>query len=166
MLKENTGTGVHPRTVCRVLNSAGYNARVCRKKPQISKVNQMKRHSFAKEHINKGIDFWNKVIFSDESKFSIYKSDRRVLTWKKKGEALQEKHIQSTVKHGGAGVMVWGCMSAAGVGELVFIDEVMDKNIYLNILKDNLHKSAQKLGIESDYFFQQDNDPKHMAEIG
>lgn len=166
MLKENTGTGVHPRTVRRVLNSAGYNARVCRKKPQISKVNQMKRLSFAKEHINKGIDFWDKVIFSDESKFSIYKSDGRVLTWRKKGEALQEKHIQSTVKHGGAGVMVWGCMSAAGVGELVFIDEVMDKNIYLNILKDNLHKSAQKLGIESDYFFQQDNDPKHTAEIG
>ena len=117
MLKENTGTGVHPRTVRRVLNSAGYNARVCRKKPQFSKVNQMKRLSFAKEHINKGIDFWDKVIFSDESKFSIYKSDGRVLTWRKKGEALQEKHNQSAVKHDGAGVM------AAGVGELVFTQQ-------------------------------------------
>lgn len=164
-IKESTGTVVHPRTVRRALNSSGYNARVCRKKPQISKVNQTKRLSFAKEHLSKGIDFWEKVIFSDESKFCIYKSDGRVLTWRKQGDALAEKHIQATVKHGGAGVMVWGCMSAAGVGELVFIDEIMDKGLYLNILKENLKKSAQKLGIESDYYFQHDNDPKHTAEI-
>lgn len=165
MVKESTGTVVHPRTVRRALNSAGYNARVCRRKPQISKVNQEKRLSFAKEHISKDTQFWEKVIFSDESKFCVYKSDGRVLTWRQKGDALQEKHIQTTVKHGGAGVMVWGCMSAAGVGELVFIDEIMDKTLYLKILKENLQKSAQKLGIESEYYFQHDNDPKHTAEI-
>ncbi len=27
-----------------------------------------------------------------------------------------------TVKHGGGSVLMWGCMSAAGVGELHFID--------------------------------------------
>ena len=47
-IKESFSTVVHPRTVRRVLNSAGYNARVCRKKPHISKVNQMKRLSLQK----------------------------------------------------------------------------------------------------------------------
>ena len=41
--------------------------------------------------------------------------------------------------------MKWGCMSSEGVGELVFIDEIMDKTVYLNILKDNMKKSAEKL---------------------
>ncbi len=30
-----------------------------------------------------------------------------------------------TVKHGGGSVLMWGCMSAAGVGELHFIDGIM-----------------------------------------
>ena len=59
--------------------------------------------------------------------------------------------------------MVWGCMAASGVGELVFIDGTMDQYVYLDILKNNLQRSAQKLGLQSDYYFQQDNDPKHTA---
>ncbi len=31
-----------------------------------------------------------------------------------------------TVKHGGGSVLMWGCMSAAGVGELHFIDGIMN----------------------------------------
>lgn len=61
--------------------------------------------------------------------------------------------------------MVWGCMAASGVGELVFIDDKMDKYCYKNILQNNLQKSADNLGIGGDYYFQQDNDPKHTAEI-
>ncbi|GFX11175.1 transposable element Tcb1 transposase [Trichonephila clavipes] len=51
---------------------------------------------------------------------------------------LKANHIK-TVKYGGRSVLVWGCMSAGGVGELVFIDGIMDK--------------------------MQDNDPKHTAKI-
>ncbi|GFX53515.1 transposable element Tcb1 transposase [Trichonephila clavipes] len=56
-------------------------------------------------------------------------------------------------------------MSAGGVGELAFIDGIMDKHVYLGILKDNLEKSASKLGLRSGFIFQQDNDPKHTAKI-
>ncbi len=34
-----------------------------------------------------------------------------------------------TVKHGGGSVLMWGCMSAAGVGELHFIDGVRPGSI-------------------------------------
>jgi transposase len=164
-LLEFSGKEVHSRTVRRVLNKAQYNARVCRKKPLISKVNQAKRLSFAKEYQKHSIIFWDKVLFSDESKFNVYRSDGRVMVWRKPGTELQKKHIQATVKHGGSSVMVWGCMAASGVGELVFIDGIMKKEQYLNILKQNMKKSAEKLGIGNDFYFQQDNDPKHTAEV-
>ncbi|GFT58556.1 transposable element Tcb2 transposase [Trichonephila clavipes] len=56
-------------------------------------------------------------------------------------------------------------MSVGGVGELAFIDGIMDKHVYLGILKDNLEKSASKLGLGSGFIFQQDNDLKHTAKI-
>ncbi|KAH8419574.1 hypothetical protein KR222_006966, partial [Zaprionus bogoriensis] len=69
-----------------------------------------------------------------------------------------------TVKHGGGNVMVWGCMAASGVGNLVFIDEKMDKTVFLNILKENLMPSVHKLGLSDErWSFQQDNDPKHSS---
>ncbi|CAK9811674.1 Transposable element Tc1 transposase [Anthophora quadrimaculata] len=61
--------------------------------------------------------------------------------------------------------MVWGCMAASGVGNLIFIEGILDKAKYLHILKDNLKKSAVKLGLLENFYFQQDNDPKHKAKI-
>jgi len=49
--------------------------------------------------------------------------------------------------HGGRSSMVWGCISNKGMGELVVIHGILDKNKYLNILKDNLIKSANNMNI-------------------
>ncbi|GBN86039.1 hypothetical protein AVEN_205914-1 [Araneus ventricosus] len=56
-----------------------------------------------------------------------------------------------------------GCMSTSELGNLVFIDGIMNHALYLNILRDNLKLSAQNLGIGSNFVFNQDNDPKRMA---
>ncbi|GFW30215.1 HTH_Tnp_Tc3_2 domain-containing protein [Trichonephila clavipes] len=71
------GRSVSAETVQRVLRKVGYNGRVARKKPLIGKRNRVKRFKFAKEHILKPQQFWNEVIFSDESKFNIFGSDGR-----------------------------------------------------------------------------------------
>ena len=69
-----------------------------------------------------------------------------------------------TVKHGVGSVLVWGCMSASAVENLVFIDGNMDQNVYLNFLKNNLEESAHKLGLTKSFIFQQGNDPKHTVK--
>ena len=76
---------------------------------------------------------------------------------------LKRKLDSYTVKYGGASVSVWGCISAKGVGNLVFIDGIMDHKMYINILKDNLSSSAEKMGLNNDWIFVQNNDPKHSA---
>ncbi len=51
-----------------------------------------------------------------------------------------------TVKHGGGSVLMWGCMSAAGVGELHFIDGIMNSRMYCSILKEKmLHHSVHSV---------------------
>ncbi len=60
-----------------------------------------------------------------------------------------------TVKHGGGSVMVWGCMSAAGTGELQFIEGTMNANMYCGILKQSMIPSLRRLGRRE--VFQDDN---------
>ncbi|GFY17930.1 transposable element Tc1 transposase [Trichonephila clavipes] len=90
--------------------------------PHISAVNRQKRLDFANEHVNKLPQFWGKVLFSDESKFCIFCIKWRKLVWRKQGTALEKENLVPTVKYGGGGVMVWGCMAANGVSRLTFID--------------------------------------------
>ncbi|KOC62209.1 hypothetical protein WH47_03967 [Habropoda laboriosa] len=56
-------------------------------------------------------------------------------------------------------------MAAGSTGNLVFIDGILDKYKYLNILKNNVKDSARKLGLLRHFHFQQDNDPKRTAWI-
>ncbi|GFW77526.1 transposable element Tcb2 transposase [Trichonephila clavipes] len=57
--------------------------------------------------------------------------------------------------------VVW--LLSNGVGNLVFIDSIMDHELYVDILNSNLKESAKKLGLDGNFIFQQDNDPKLTA---
>ncbi|GBO31869.1 Transposable element Tcb2 transposase [Araneus ventricosus] len=107
--------------------------------------------------------FVKKFFSLTESKFCIFGIKGRELAWKPQGTAFEKQNLVSTVKHGGGGVMFWGCMTVSGVSSLPFIDSVLDHMGYINILKENLKRSAQRLNLGDDFWFMQDNHPKHTA---
>ncbi len=67
-----------------------------------------------------------------------------------------KRSVLPTVKHGDGTVMVWGCMSAAGTGELQFVEGTMNANMYCDILKQSMIPSLRRLGCRA--VFQHDND--------
>ncbi len=78
---------------------------------------------FAEDKRTKDMGYWNHVLWSDETKINLFGSDGVKSVWRQPGEEYKDKCVLPTVKHGGGGsVMVWGCMSAAGTGELQFIE--------------------------------------------
>lgn len=160
-----TGVVVTPKTVRNYLHKNEIRARAPRHKPYISEINRNKRLQFAKEYLNKSQEFWNSVIFSDESKFNLFGSDGKKCVWRKKNTALDRKNMKATVKHGGGHVMVWGCMAASGTGKMAIIDGIMNARGYIEILRHNLLESSTKLGLGETFVFQQDNDPKHRARL-
>ncbi|XP_055381358.1 protein mesh-like [Condylostylus longicornis] len=81
---------------------------------------------------------------------------------RKPNQALKTSNINKTVKHGGGRVCVWGCISSAGTGNLKFIEGNMDATMYLNILKENLASSEEKLGI--DYQLIKPNKISNLSE--
>lgn len=164
-IAETSGKSVSASTIRRALHKNGLHGRVPRKKPYISKANQKKRIKFARKYQNEAPNFWENILYSDESKFEIFGAKKPPKIWRAKNEAFLDKCVTSTIKHGGGSVMVWGCMAASGVGNLVFIESKMTKIDYLNILRDNITPSADKLGLSGNWIFQHDNDPKHTSHI-
>ncbi|GFV06711.1 transposable element Tcb2 transposase [Trichonephila clavipes] len=106
--------------------------------------------------------FWNEVIFSDESKFNIFGSDGCRMVWRKPNTFTPPKTHNSYCE---ARRWVGDGLGVYGLGKLVFIDGIMHKMAFLNILQNNLKESADKLGLGSNFIFQQDNYPKHTAFV-
>ncbi len=89
------------------------------------------------------MNYWNHGLWSDESKVNLFDSDGVQHVWWRPGEEYQEKCALPTVKHGGGSIMVWGCMTTAGTGELRFIERNMDSNMYCDILKQKMMPSKK-----------------------
>ena len=80
-------------------------------------------------------------------------------------EALQDRHVKETVKHGGGSIIVWGCMTMHGPGYMCKIDGTMDQHLYKQILEDELSKTIEYYDMDmSKVIFQHDNDSKHTAK--
>ncbi|GFV88728.1 transposable element Tcb2 transposase [Trichonephila clavipes] len=111
------------------------------------------------------MDFWEKIIFSDESKFEIFTPSSIRKIWRKNKTALGLQNVLPTLKYGGGNVMVWGCVVYNEAGNLAFIDNKMNALAYIDVYRYKLLDSAKKLSIENTFIFQQDNDPKHTAIV-
>ena len=61
--------------------------------------------------------------------------------------------------------MVWGCITADGVGRLIRISTTMTGVLYTEILTEGLLPTISDYGLDAkDIVFQQDNDLKHTCK--
>ena len=63
----------------------------------------------------------------------LYYYDGPQRMWRKPLTALKNKNLIPTVKFWKLSVMVWGCTSSKGVGVFRILDEIMAKEVYLDI---------------------------------
>ena len=96
------------------------------------------------------------VIFTDESRFTLFRNDGRTYVRRRVGEALLPECIAPTVKFGGGGVMVWGTLTARGHGLLKTVRGNLNGVRYIDIIGDYMVSSAHLHGYKDNYFFQDD----------
>ena len=111
--------------------------RVAQKKSYDNKMNRSKRFKFAKEMLQKRLDFCQIFMWSDESKFELFSSKGRVMVWRTPKETFDPQWIVPTVKHGGDLVTVWVRFTCRGIGKLHILDRIMDRFYYCEILERN-----------------------------
>ena len=156
------GQSVSAQTIRRTLHQIGQHGCRPRRKPLLKMMHMKARKQFAEDKQTKDMDYWNHVLWSDETKINLFGSDGVKRVWRQPGEEYKDKCVLPTVKHGGGSVMVWGCMSAAGTGELQFIEGTMNANMHCDILKQRMIPSLRRLGRRA--VFWHDNDPKHTSK--
>lgn len=62
--------------------------------------------------------------------------------------------------------MVWGCITAEGIGYLIKIEGHLNADLYCQILHDELMKSLEYHNLDiNEIIFQQDNDLKHTSNM-
>jgi len=164
-MKGRFNVTVSRQTISRTLKNKGMKSGEKKKKPLLSAKNIKARLDFAKTHQHWTADDWERVIFSDETKINRFNSDGRTWFWSRDPNSLNEHSVQQTVKHGGGGVMMWGCMCSKGVGFACKIDNIMDQHLYKEILEDDLLETISYYDLDpTKVIFQHDNDPKHTAK--
>lgn len=82
------------------------------------------------------------------------------------GEEYNPECVVPTVKHGGGSIMIWGCMAADGVGEMVLCEGRMNSEKYTAVLETALAPSITKIYGDTNsegVKFQQDNATCHKS---
>ena len=104
-------------------------------------------------------------MWSDESRFTLFQNDGKIHVWRLPKEKYDVSCLTSMVKHGGGGVMMWGCFSWHGLGPLVRIDGRINSERYIQeILGHHVIPYLEEFEEDNgEYFFQQDNAPIHTS---
>ena len=65
----------------------------------------------------------------------------------KKGKVCKPQNMIPTVTHGGENNMFWGYFSSRGTGKLMKIKGIIRKELYLNIIDENVWWSAKEINL-------------------
>lgn len=161
---------ISPETVRRVLREYNWESKSKIKKPKLLNRHKSERLKWAQKYKEWTVYDWKRIVWSDETKINRIQSDGLKWSWVRKGDTYSDRRFTPTVKFGGGNVMMWGCLTFAGVGQIAFIEGRMDAQQYIDILDRSLVPTLDACSIlpgfpsRQELIFQQDNDPKHTSK--
>ena len=133
------------------------------KKPLLSEVNRLKRLSFVENFSEKHPDFWDYVIWSDETMVRSCPKSKDVFFKVNTSVCREDLPVNPQVQTGGFSVMFWGCFSRMGLGPLVALEENLNATTYIELLETALLPELEAVGVPM--VFMQDNAPCHKAKV-
>ena len=151
-------------TVRRYIRKCNLKLYYAKQKPFINNTQKRRRLLWARAHLRWTDAKWKSVLWSDESTFQIVfgKCGRRVLRTKEEKDHpdCYGRKVQKP-----ASVMVWGCVSASGMGNLHICEGTINAERYIQVLEQHMLPSKQRLFHGRPCLFQQDNDKPHSARL-
>ena len=121
------------------------------------------RLAFCNKYKDKSAQWWERVMFTDESTFQQVRNCGSNYIRRPSGERYNPKFTVKTVKYPPS-VMCWGAITAAGTAALTPIpkDQRVNAAYYIFVLSD---KVKLHMHISGTTLFQQDSAPCHTAHI-
>ena len=69
---------------------------------------------------------------------NLFGSDKYCYCWRKLEQQFDEQYVWKEIKPGGESIMVWGCITAKGLGWICHIKNNMNAKLYVKILNDDV----------------------------
>lgn len=159
---KDAGVEIGDSTLRRYLRKMGLVSRFAARKPLLTRRHRALRLAFARKYVNKGREFWRKVLFTDETRIAIRNDSSKTRLRRKTDERLH--FVTPTVKHPPA-VMMWGAFAATGVGRIRFLEknETCNSAWYLKVLDKQVRWSANSL-FAGGFYLQDDGAPCHRSK--
>ncbi len=120
------GTIVTKKTIGNTLRQEGLKSCSTHKVPLLKKAHVQACLKFA----NDSEENWVKVLWSDETKIQLFGINSTCRVWRRRNAAYDPKNTVPTVTHVGGNIMLWGCFSTKGTGQLHRIKGTMDGAMY------------------------------------
>lgn len=97
-----------------------------------------KRLQFAREHKDWSLEQRTKVIWSDQSRFTQFKSDGSIRVRREVGEVMRPSCLVSSTQAWGGSAVILGCCSWTGVGWATLCTKLIRSPDYLDTLNDQV----------------------------
>ena len=105
---------------------------------------------------------WRRVLFTDESRFTLYRADGRRRVYRRRGERFSDACVVERDRFGGGSVMVWGGIAHGVKSQLIIVAGNMTAVRYMDEI---LRPVAVPLVQQRNLILQQDNARPHVARV-
>ncbi|GFW35990.1 transposable element Tcb2 transposase [Trichonephila clavipes] len=158
-----TGRPISHFTVARRLHGGGLFARRPVRCVPLTPAHRIKRSLWCREHRNWRDNEWGRVLFTDESRFSLSSDSHRILIWRERGSRNHPSNIIERDRYGGRGVLVWGGIMLGSRTDLHIFDagSVYGTRYCNEILLPYVRLFRGAMGLQ--FLFMDDNAPCHRT---
>ncbi|GFX68013.1 transposable element Tcb2 transposase [Trichonephila clavipes] len=162
-MTQATGRPISCFTVTRRLHGGGLFARRPVRCVPLTLDHRRRRFLWYREHRNWRDNEWGRILFTDESRFSLSRNSHRILIWRERGSCNHLLNIIERDRYGGRGVLVWGGIMLGSRTDLHIFDAgSVNGTRYCNeILLPYVRLFRGALGLQ--FLFMDDNAPCHRT---
>ncbi|GFX01390.1 transposable element Tcb2 transposase [Trichonephila clavipes] len=158
-----TGRPISRFTVAKRLHGGGLFARCPEWCVPLTPAHRRRRSLWCREHRNWRDNEWGRILFTDESRFSLSSDSHRILIWRERGSRNHPSNIIERDRYGGRGVLVWGGIMLGSRTDLHIFDAgSVNGTRYCNeILLPYVRLFRGAMGLQ--FLFMDDNAPCHRT---
>ncbi|GFV52264.1 transposable element Tcb1 transposase [Trichonephila clavipes] len=151
----------HPVVVC--FHGGGMFARRPVRCVPLTPAHWRRRSLWCRQHRNWRDNEWERVLFTDESRFSLSSESHRILIWRERGSRNHPSNIIERDRYGGRDVLVWGGIMLGSRTDLhIFDADSVNGTRYCNeILLPYVRLFRGAMGLH--FLFMDDNAPGHRT---
>ncbi|GFT85853.1 transposable element Tcb1 transposase [Trichonephila clavipes] len=162
-IRADVGVTIVPQTISRLLAEANLKSKHPFRALPLTPEHRQLHLQWCQARSIWNVTDWQKVVFSDESRFVLGTDDNRVRMWRRPGERFNSPH--TVVRHTAriAGVMVWGAIAYDSQSTLIVMRGTLMGQRYVDdILRPHVGPFLNGL---PGAIFQQDNARPHTARV-